>query len=188
MVKPRRASLVSIKGGRRCSFERSVMNCRANSVVKPRIEGPTQRALASACRSQRDTSCMALTSELTPEADLLIVRVGGERPYHDADAMEEIAELWMRVADCCRERGIRRVLTLVSIESAGSSALAHWFFSHLESLGFERGIRTALVFSRQKLRRVNELGVGVAARMGWDIEAFDDEQQARRWLNAPPLP
>ena|ERR1700741_297894 len=125
---------------------------------------------------------MPLSLELCPEGDVLTARISGARPANDDDALYTFLTLWGRISDCCREQGFRQLLVLVSVDSRGSSGLSLRFFSSLESVGFTRDIRTAIVFTTQTLRRANQLGLKIASEAGWLVEAFDDESQARHWL------
>ena len=126
---------------------------------------------------------MLLSLELVPQTDVLIARISGERPAHDDDALEDFMEMWGRVSDCCRENEIHRVLTLVSVAGNTSSLLVLKFFLQLESFGFERCVRTAIVFSTPRQRRVSQIGIDIASHRGWDMVGFDAEVHARQWLD-----
>jgi hypothetical protein len=129
---------------------------------------------------------MRLNLHLESHAGMLIASISGERPAHDDDALEGFIEMWGRVADYCRDHDVRKVLTLVSVAGEGSSLLVLKFFLQLESFGYERCIRTAIVYPTPRRRRVNQIGIGIALRRGWDMRSFDEELLARQWLGNEP--
>lgn len=131
-------------------------------------------------------AAMPLNFDLSEQDGILTVRVSGTRPLSDSQTLEEYTEGWSRVADHCRERGIRRVLDVNLARGDRSSAVVLSFFSHLRELGFDRGMRFAVVFGVPDGKRVTELGVAVAAENGWRIRLFETEGEALRWLAEAP--
>ena len=128
---------------------------------------------------------MPLNFDLSERDGILTVRVSGERPTSDAQTLEEYTDGWSRVADHCRARGIRRVLDVNLARGDRSSAVVLNFFSHIEALGFDRGMRFAVVFGVPDGKRVTQLGIAVAADQGWSLRMFETEGEALRWLAEP---
>jgi hypothetical protein len=129
---------------------------------------------------------MALSYELDEQDGVLTVRATGERPAHDVDALEFYLATWTRVAALCRERGIRRIVYLVSSTGRRSSAVALNFYSRIDELGFDRTFSMAVVFQVPDVRRVQQLGIDIAAANGWNIKAFDSQREALDWLARQP--
>ena len=123
------------------------------------------------------------TSE--PDNDgILIVKIGGERPYLDVENVEELLTFWSRMPDELRAKSSRRILALSSARGKVSSTAVLAFYQGLSELGFEPGVRLAVTVpdDADRVFSVIQLGISVAANNGWNIGLFASERGARQWL------
>jgi hypothetical protein len=115
----------------------------------------------------------------------LEVAVCGERPQFDVDAAHNIAQAGRTVADVVRQTQSDGMLVEIRLEGQASSTSSYRMAKSLASLGFDRGLRMAVVFGDAQTYRINLLGIRLACHDGWDIAAFRDVDKARAWLNGP---
>ena len=123
------------------------------------------------------------TSE--PDTDgILIVKIGGERPYLDVENVDELLTFWSRMPDELRAKSSRRILALSTARGKVSSAAVLAFYQGLCQLGFEPGVRLAVTVpdDADRVFSIIQLGISVAADNGWNIGLFASEPEARQWL------
>jgi hypothetical protein len=129
-----------------------------------------------------------LTFHLSEADSLVTVRLGGERPTEPADAVRQLSQFWRGVAQRCRERHLRAVLTLVDAQGDLSSDRVLRWFRQVHDFGFEPDTRIAVVIPDRRSRSIVDLGIHVAADAGLRIGLFDSEQATRAWLTPPTVP
>ena len=118
----------------------------------------------------------------TQEGQVLVSRIAGERP---ASAMEAVEQLWGffdSTSRECRRVGITQLLVVSDARGPASSDAVLAFYRRLEDFGLDRSMRIAVCVTDEPARRITALGVAVARSLGWEIELFGDEQNAKDWL------
>jgi hypothetical protein len=138
----------------------------------------------SAGKPLREQYAMPQQSSIAVQGDVLVVRMSGERPSSDVDAFDELSALWRQVAEECRCHGVARVLFCSTVTGTGSSSVNFALFSNFGRFGFDPSARVAIVRTDARVRRIMELGVGVARSQGWRLALFGETDAARRWLDA----
>ena len=114
---------------------------------------------------------------------IFVARVGGERYQRVDQNFNEAWRFWSSVASQMKERGLYRLLAILTVQGALRTLDVRLFYRRLGEMGFTAEVRIAMVFDMPPhARRVLELGVDAAARDGWTIHHFETEVDALAWL------
>jgi hypothetical protein len=126
---------------------------------------------------------VAYTFDSSETPHLMTVHLGGERPSDPAEAVRQLSTFWCGIADRCRERGIHKVLAIVSARGDLSSDRVLNWFRQIAGFGFDADTSFAVVIPDRRSRAIVNLGIHVAADAGLRIGLFDSDQAARDWLD-----
>jgi hypothetical protein len=126
---------------------------------------------------------MSYIFETTQRADVFVARVGGERHEHIEENFSELWQFWSGVAAVMKQRGLRRLLAVVSASGTLRSHDVPTFYRRLGEMGFMANMRLAVVLDVPgQDRPVLQLGIEAAAQDGWTIRQFYSEFEAMEWL------
>jgi len=114
--------------------------------------------------------------------DVVVASIQDIQPTPDVNSLLEANTRGHRIAEFCRDRGIRRILYIRTIENEMSSMASHSFYDNLERFGLERSTRMAIVERDGRMRRQMEIGIKVANSKGWHVQLFADPDSGLQWL------
>jgi hypothetical protein len=130
---------------------------------------------------------MSIDLEVTPEKGFLRVRVTGRvslRDANDAFARMLVAVARQKAAkvlvDCRDVKGTMTTADRYQHASFGAEELSKW-----TRMGESRGTRLAYVAKPPSLDR-RRFGETVAVNRGVNVKAFDNTEEALRWLEIDP--
>ena len=121
--------------------------------------------------------------ETSEESGIFVARIGGERHERLVDNFNELWAFWASVASEMKQKGLHRLLAVVSARGPLRSLDVPTFYRRLSEMGFMAHMRLAVVLEvPDHDRPVLQLGVAAAAQDGWTIRQFASESEARAWL------
>lgn len=115
---------------------------------------------------------------------ILTVRITGQRPSNEPEAVADAVERWAEIARRARQPDVVGIRVLVELVGAHSSQRAQAVAKSVGALGLPRGIPIALVNEdRQSFGQTN-FGARLAASRGWLSKAFGEAALADEWLRS----
>jgi hypothetical protein len=123
--------------------------------------------------------------EFRESEGILIVETSGDRDAIEAAFLARERELWVRMAQECQARGIKRVLYVGGLTGRASTTVTHSIVSELDSLGWSPSVQIALVREDLHAERVVCFGVRLATERGYWAKVFSSRDAAMLWLRRP---
>ena len=114
--------------------------------------------------------------------DVLEVQLAGERSPFEIEIAEDAIDTWVHILDLCRRHGVDSVLASFALTGPTTALVSVAVARRLETIGFDRSLRVALLDHNGQSRPFNDFGCRVAAGHGWQFRSFGDAASALRWL------
>lgn len=110
----------------------------------------------------------------------LRVEVSGERT--PGSEVEDATSVWSHVAEVCREKNKDRILGIYNVTGRLSARAAHAIAYDPARFGYSKQFKLALVDFNEESRQDILFGEDVAVSGGYQVQVFENEEEARAWL------
>lgn len=120
--------------------------------------------------------------EMYESDGILIVETSGDRDSVEAAFLARERALWVRMAQECRTRAIKRVLYVGGLTGRASTTVTHTIVLELDSLGWDPAVQVALVREDSHAAQVVCFGARFATERGYWAKAFSSRDAGMEWL------
>lgn len=118
--------------------------------------------------------------DIRAERDHLRVEVSGTRVA--GREVGNAVDAWKKVVEKSRETGLTRVLVISNVPGRVSAAVASLIVTAAEEVESGKGFKLAMVFADHESLISHKLTRSYAVNLGYDVDIFGNEEQARKWL------
>lgn len=113
--------------------------------------------------------------------DYLRVEVSGTRiPGQEVEAG---IKLWTNIIGFIQSKGLTKILLVLNLDGPLSTMAAYKLANAPQAKGWPKTIRAAVVDLNQGSLKENQFAGAVAYNQGYQIEIFNSEETAVKWLN-----
>lgn len=116
------------------------------------------------------------------DGDILRIDAKGDRSLESPASSAKDA--WMRVAQKCRETGLSKVLIVSEVKGRYPVHDIYQVMPKLTDYGISKDWKIAYVNDDRQCREDLVLMMTVADNRGYRVRVFDDEADARKWLES----
>ncbi|MGI9546247.1 MAG: hypothetical protein ACR2MM_03350 [Flavobacteriaceae bacterium] len=112
--------------------------------------------------------------------DYLRIEFSGQRMV--GSEIEEARNMWLQVANLCKESGVHNILAHMNIEGRLPIDSAYKLAQSVEEIGFDRRYKLAVVATNIEVSQNIQLSETIFANMGYEVRTFKKVRLAKKWL------
>ena len=91
-------------------------------------------------------------------------------------------KVWMEIADYCNDNKTMKLLVVSKIEGVLSQISSYDITMSMEDIGLRKDIKISYVDMNKQSFKVNSFSANYMRNIGYDIEMFNNEDDAISWL------